>query len=66
MDTRQLALITEDSPGRDWRLDDDTREVGRRGIAAARAALRCAPRRPGGTELGGADRSADHDPLAAA
>lgn len=33
---RQLTLI----PARkDWRLDDETREAGRRGIASARAAL---------------------------
>jgi hypothetical protein len=31
------ARIDED---RDWRLDEHTREVGRRGIAAARARLR--------------------------
>ncbi len=35
---RQLALIEE--RGADYRLDDRTREVGRRGIAAARQALR--------------------------
>lgn len=35
---RQLALIEE--PGSDYRLDDNTREVGRRGVAAAREALR--------------------------
>lgn len=43
METRQLALITDDpSASRDWRLDDHTREVGRRGVAAARQALRAA------------------------
>jgi hypothetical protein len=44
MDTRQLALITDDelAARREWRLDDQTREIGRRGIAAARAALRSA------------------------
>ncbi|MGH9246211.1 MAG: hypothetical protein ACRD29_18255 [Acidimicrobiales bacterium] len=36
---RQLALI-ETEP--DWRLDDDTREIGREGIAQAREALRAA------------------------
>jgi hypothetical protein len=35
--TRQLSLI--ESPP-EWRLDDRTREVGRRGVAEARAALR--------------------------
>ena len=34
--TRQLALM--DQP-KSWRLDDRTKEVGRRGIAEARAAL---------------------------
>ena len=33
----QLVLIDEPAP--EWRLDDDTREVGRRGLARARAAL---------------------------
>ena len=44
MDTRQLALITDDelAARREWRLDDHTREIGRQGIAAARAALRSA------------------------
>jgi hypothetical protein len=36
---RQLTLI-EISP--DWRLDDRTREIGRRGVARARAALAAA------------------------
>lgn len=34
----QLKLI--DPTETDWRLDDHTREVGRRGLARARAALR--------------------------
>jgi hypothetical protein len=33
----QLVLIEENEP--EWRLDDHTVEVGRRGIAAAREAL---------------------------
>ena len=33
----QLALL-EDQP-REWRLDERTRQVGRQGLAAARAAL---------------------------
>ena len=32
----QLVLIDE---SREWRLDDKTREVGRKGLAEARAAL---------------------------
>lgn len=36
---RQLTLI-ETPP--DWRLDDRTREIGRRGVARARAALAAA------------------------
>jgi hypothetical protein len=35
---RQLVLIEE--RGADYRLDERTREIGRRGIEAARAALR--------------------------
>jgi hypothetical protein len=35
---RQLVLIEE--RGADYRLDERTLEIGRRGIAAARAALR--------------------------
>ncbi len=35
---RQLALISPDKF--DWRLDERTKELGRRGIAEARAALR--------------------------
>ena len=38
----QLALI--DSKGSDWRLDERTKELGRRGVAAARAALEEAAR----------------------
>jgi hypothetical protein len=37
---RQLVLIEE--RGADYRLDERTREIGRRGIEAARAALRIA------------------------
>jgi hypothetical protein len=37
--TRQLSLL-ETPPS--WRLDDATREVGRRGVAAARASLQAA------------------------
>jgi hypothetical protein len=48
----QLRLLeTAERP--DWKLDDSTREVGRRGIAAARAALRTARRR--GDGAGGSD-----------
>lgn len=36
---RQLALL--ETPA-DWKLDDRTREIGRRGVAEARAALRSA------------------------
>ena len=41
--TRQLVLI-EDAKS-DWRLDERTREVGRKGVAQAREALREATRR---------------------
>jgi hypothetical protein len=44
----QLRLLdVTDRP--EWCLDDTTREVGRRGIQAARAALRSS-RRPGGDD----------------
>jgi hypothetical protein len=43
----QLRLI-EATEKPEWRLDDTTREVGRRGIAAARAALQTARRRDDG------------------
>ena len=40
---RQLILLDDDRA--DWRLDDDTRERGRKGVALARAALEAAARR---------------------
>ncbi|CAN5842711.1 hypothetical protein BH24ACT3_BH24ACT3_08210 [soil metagenome] len=39
---RQLVLI--EAPPREWRLDEHTREVGRRGFESARAALAHATR----------------------
>lgn len=48
--TSQLTLI--DTP-RSWRMDEHTREVGREGVARARAALRAGlrarPDAPGGS-----------------
>ena len=41
---RQLILL--DEPNADWRLDEATRERGRRGVALARAALAAASRQP--------------------
>ena len=41
--TAQLILLEDRAP--DWRIDDRTREIGRKGIAEARAALREALRR---------------------
>ena len=41
--TTQLLLI--DDTDHDWKLDPRTRELGRRGVAQARIALRQAPRR---------------------
>ena len=40
----QLTLITPPDHS-DWRLDERTREVGRKGVEAARAALQEAARR---------------------
>jgi len=37
----QLSLI-DTTPDADWRIDEPTRELGRRGIAKARAALAAA------------------------
>ncbi len=46
MDTNtqpQLLLIIDDAPEpTHWRLDEETREIGRQGLAKARAALRSA------------------------
>lgn len=39
----QLTLI--DRPRADWRLDEHTKELGRKGVAAAREALADAARR---------------------
>jgi hypothetical protein len=45
--SKQLRLI--DTSGPVWRLDDETKRVGREGIAAAREALRRSrPQYPGG------------------
>jgi hypothetical protein len=39
---RQLKLLNPDDDS--WRLDDETREVGRKGVAAARQALQASRR----------------------
>ena len=39
---RQLKLLETDTP--EWQLDEPTKEVGRRGVAAVRAALQQARR----------------------
>ena len=41
---RQLVLLEQEP---EWRIDEQTRDVGRAGIAEARAALRSALRRSG-------------------
>ena len=43
-DTTQLTLI--DPASEAWRLDERTREAGRKGVADARRALAVAARRP--------------------
>jgi hypothetical protein len=53
---RQLTLL---DPPPSWRLDEATREAGRRGIEAARAALRAA-RRPTGDEVTAGKRNRSH------
>lgn len=40
--TVQLALLNTAEPA--WKISEETREVGRRGLAAARAALHNTPR----------------------
>ena len=40
----QLALLSDDD--QDWRLDEHTREIGRRGVAEARRVLAEAMKRP--------------------
>jgi hypothetical protein len=36
----QLLLVTDEStPANHWQLDDETREIGRKGVAQARAIL---------------------------
>ncbi len=37
---RQLVLIEVEDRDQDWRLDEETRQTGLRGVAAAREALR--------------------------
>ena len=49
---RQLALLEVPS---DWKLDDETREIARRGVAEARQALREARRRAEQRALANAD-----------
>ena len=63
MDTRQLVLITDDEPSREWRLDDHTRQVGLQGIASAREALRAATARQRSTSQHRRDEG--HEPHAA-
>ena len=48
MTRQQLVLI--ESPASEWRLDDSTRAIGRRGLAEARSALRAAQARAGSDE----------------
>jgi hypothetical protein len=59
--TRQLTLL-ESPPA--WRIDEPTREAGRRGVADARAALRAAlAARADGDQPAGEQRPA-HNPAA--
>jgi hypothetical protein len=48
---RQLVLISPDDI--DWRLDERTKELGRRGISEARAALRRAIPAAASVTMGG-------------
>ena len=60
----QLALI--EGTERDWRLDERTRELGLRGVAAARAVLEQAGRDREAVESVGRDAmaTAEHTPAA--
>jgi hypothetical protein len=53
---RQLSLPALADRRPDWALDDTTREVGRQGLAAARASLRDARRRAEAARTEGARR----------
>jgi hypothetical protein len=53
--TRQQLVLLE-TPSAEWRLDDSTRAIGRRGLAEARSALRAAKARATAREH---DRLAD-------
>ena len=44
MEDTQVQLQLLEEP-KDWRLDDETKEIGREGVAAARAAIQEARRR---------------------
>lgn len=64
---RQLVLL--DTTGADWRLDQHTREIGRRGVAEARIILQRALDREREHEAtrgpdGGADRLPPYVPAA--
>ena len=43
----EMQLVLIDDSDREWRIDDETRAIGRRGIEAARSLLRAIPRRDG-------------------
>ena len=45
---RQLVLLDENPP--EWRIDDETRAIGRAGIAEARQALQAALQRAGSAQ----------------
>ena len=53
--TTQLVLIDS---GRSWKLDRRTREIGKRGVAQAREALRNAGAPPAPTDPRGGSRQA--------
>ena len=41
----EMQLVLIDDSDREWRIDEETRAIGRRGIEAARSLLRAIPRR---------------------
>ncbi|MFN8053037.1 MAG: hypothetical protein U0Q22_16445 [Acidimicrobiales bacterium] len=60
--TVQLLLIDTEP---EWKIPETTRQIGRRGLAEARAVLRQIPRRDSGEGTGAAGDDARQHPAAA-
>ncbi len=57
----EMQLVLIDDSDREWRIDDETRAIGRRGIEAARSLLAAIPRRTG-EEVAESDRHDGTEP----